>query len=67
MNLFQDTHECKVGNHTCDLTSSECINTEGSYKCKCNFGFKKSPTIEDACIGKNFNTLCLNERSFSKY
>ena len=32
-----DINECETGDHECDL-NADCINTEGSYTCKCSQG-----------------------------
>ena len=33
--LFADIDECDGGPNSCDPISSFCVNTNGSYKCKC--------------------------------
>jgi len=33
-----DINECGMGTHEC-VDSATCINTEGSYECKCNLGY----------------------------
>ena len=34
-----DIDECDIGNHNCSILTSECINTEGSYECRCFPGY----------------------------
>ena len=47
---ISDLNECVLGMHGCDLTTSDCINTQGSYQCHCKTGFHE--TTEGLCIGK---------------
>ena len=37
---FSDIDECD--NSPCDLTSTNCVDNDGSYVCKCLDGFKPS-------------------------
>lgn len=52
-NLFFKMHleidECIEGKDNCDLTSSDCVNTPGSYKCSCKTGFEMKGSV---CVGK---------------
>ena len=34
-----DADECSLGTHTCDTTSSRCVDTEGDFYCRCKDGF----------------------------
>ena len=34
-----DLNECKTTNHLCHKGGADCINTVGSYKCKCRLGY----------------------------
>ena len=40
MLLFSDVNECFVNKGGCD---HQCINTLGSYECKCNVGYSLAP------------------------
>lgn len=42
LKLILDVNEC--ASSQCDLASTECTNTPGSFHCKCRAGF--SPTLE---------------------
>lgn len=33
-----DINECETGDHDCDKLTAKCVNTEGSYTCKCQEG-----------------------------
>ena len=50
--LCSDVNECRENNHTCDKNAM-CINTPGSYKCKCIepnfFGDGKNCDYFDGC------------------
>ena len=35
---FSDLDECTTQTHNCDA-NADCINTVGSYSCKCNAGY----------------------------
>lgn len=41
-NLNTDENECTSGKHKCDLKTSICQNTVGSYRCVCKNGYKES-------------------------
>lgn len=43
----QDVDECTSN----PCTNGDCVNTPGSYYCKCHAGFQRTPT-KQACIGK---------------
>lgn len=45
--LFLDINECISSQ--CDIASTECVNTPGSFSCKCRKGF--SPTLECRPVG----------------
>ena len=36
-----DINECKTTNHLCYKDGADCINTVGSYKCKCRTGYEE--------------------------
>lgn len=38
---FLDVNECVTNTHRCNL-HAECLNTEGSFKCKCKQGYRGS-------------------------
>lgn len=42
-----DVDEC-ISN---PCSNGDCVNTPGSYYCKCHTGFQRTPT-KQACIGK---------------
>jgi len=44
-----DVDECATGK-ACDNESSTCVNTLGSYQCRCNDGFQANG---DRCEGNN--------------
>ena len=46
--LFVDINECKVNNGGCD---EKCINTIGSFFCKCNFDGHKMIKGKTSCEG----------------
>lgn len=48
-----DVDECSSGKHTCHY-STVCVNTVGSYKCRCRRGWKPKPRFQD----KQLNTTC---------
>ena len=48
--LFSDIDECSIGAFKCRI-HTECINTIGSYTCKCKQGFYSNGPH---CLGKNF-------------
>ena len=48
-----DIDECLDGNHTCDLNTTTCENTPGSYKCICKSGY-----------GQNDGKRCTGSSSF---
>lgn len=38
-NVCSDIDECELASSDCPTTSSECINTEGGYVCRCSEGY----------------------------
>ena len=46
-NHFTDIDECEQGTSECDQI---CNNTDGSYICDCNTGFKR---VDNTCEGLN--------------
>lgn len=53
--------ECRSGLHTCDLHSQECLDTQGSYECRCKPGFAMAPNGKlcldiDECQQPSLNT-----------
>ena len=53
-------NECMNDDHNCGDNAS-CTNTEGSYKCRCDTGYKREVHINMAingdrldCIGKKY-------------
>lgn len=53
--LFSDINECEIGEHNCQAPKEECINTQGSFRCKilpnCTEGFRRDPNSLK-CVGK---------------
>ena len=47
--LVTDVNECSVP-HSCNMKISSCMNTNGSYLCKCVEGYTQNSSVE--CIGK---------------
>ena len=37
---FTDINECKTNNANC---AQQCVNTNGSYYCKCQLGYSRNP------------------------
>ena len=48
--LFSDIDECSIGAFKCRIHTA-CVNTIGSYTCKCKQGFYSNGPH---CLGKNF-------------
>ena len=46
-----DIDECATGAHQCPL-DSQCVNTVGSYECKCNEGMKQTSSLPPDGSGK---------------
>ena len=46
-----DIDECQTGAHQCP-SDSRCVNTIGSYECKCNEGMKQTSSLPPDGIGK---------------
>lgn len=47
--LFSDINECATKQHNCS-NAAECINTEGSFDCKCLNGYTGSGF---SCAGRS--------------
>lgn len=45
--MFLDINECSASQ--CDIASTECVNTPGSFHCKCRKGF--APTLDCRPVG----------------
>ncbi|XP_042910444.2 adhesive plaque matrix protein 2 [Parasteatoda tepidariorum] len=44
----EDVNECNDGSHTCPQETTSCVNTEGSFYCKCLQNYKlKKDKVED--------------------
>jgi hypothetical protein len=55
-----DIDECKENSHICQLTTTECVNTPGGFKCDCKPGMKKQ--FEDSkteCVEDEHNNRIL--------
>ncbi|KAF2071936.1 hypothetical protein CYY_006751 [Polysphondylium violaceum] len=60
-----DINECSLGTSSCDLKSTICENTPGSFNCKCLDGFTKLNSNQ--CIDKNEcedPTICSKKDNF---
>ena len=50
----ENVNECKSqALHTCDLTTSECVDNDGSFSCQCIAGFEKDG--QDVTVCKDVN------------
>ncbi|ESO03675.1 hypothetical protein HELRODRAFT_173373 [Helobdella robusta] len=49
----RDFHECDHGEHTCNLNTSHCVNTHGSYRCVCRSGYIRSEVDPEDCVDIN--------------
>ena len=49
--MISDNNECESDPKICG-SNSVCINNEGSYKCSCQSGFKKTRADGKNCTGK---------------
>ena len=49
--FFTDINECKTNNANC---AHQCVNTNGSYHCKCHLGYSRNP---DNTTCKSIHTL----------
>ena len=45
-----DIDECKENRHSCDPSSSICINEDGGFRCECAEGYEG---VGGVCVGKN--------------
>ncbi|XP_039260161.2 mucin-like protein [Styela clava] len=64
----EDVNECDAGTHTCDRQNGFCLNTDGSFKCQCNKGFKGDghvcEDVDECNDGTNQcdeNAICYNK------
>ena len=56
--LFSDIDECSIGAFKCRI-HTECVNTIGSYTCKCKQGFYSNGPH---CLGKNFQVCACSSK-----
>ena len=56
-NFISDINECAL--KFVDCKNGKCVNTDGSYRCDCDKGYKKSADTKD-CVGKLKLVLSLN-------
>jgi len=52
--LFLDLDECSSNEHNCSA-EAVCVNTVGSYTCRCADGFEGNGTV---CIGEYHTGVC---------
>ena len=45
----EDINECNDTNSPCDIATTDCVNTDGSYQCVCKEGFENTT---NGCTGK---------------
>ena len=51
-------NECLHMTSLCE--NGECVNNDGSYRCKCKMGYKLDETGKK-CVGKCYNTRSLSD------
>ena len=56
MMVFADINECST-THICNTEISDCVNTEGNYRCECKTGYTQSATSDKVCTGENCLSL----------
>ena len=73
---FLDIDECSLNNGGCAQT---CLNTRGSFTCKCNKGYQVDQRDKKRCSGKykrkieintlilTFTYICVNARTIHKF
>ncbi|KAM7538217.1 hypothetical protein Aperf_G00000076045 [Anoplocephala perfoliata] len=54
-----DIDECLTGNHECKY---QCVNTFGSYECRCLPGMTLDPRDNKTCIGRTCEPPCMPEQ-----
>jgi len=47
---FSDINECTNGAHSCKDESQQCVNTRGSYYCRCADGYSAT-ALKKICEG----------------
>ena len=52
--FLTDKNECELYATVCEHGS--CTNTEGSYECQCNQGFKQTAN-KRGCVGKEYSSI----------
>ena len=57
--LFEDIDECTKNTDNCDI-NADCKNTDGSYTCKCHYGFESNGS---SCIGNTNHCLTCENKS----
>ncbi|XP_058970157.2 uncharacterized protein [Pocillopora verrucosa] len=53
-----DKDECQTNNGGCDIANGLCVNTPGSYHCRCKLGYQLQENSEVTC--EDFNECQLN-------
>ena len=59
---FADLEECATNTHNCDV-NADCVNTVGSYSCKCRAGYTGDG---QTCNGKKQTNKQTNKQTESK-
>ena len=52
-----------MGIDSCDKTSSHCIDSDGTFWCRCKKGYYQGANNK-LCVGKLFNFRCLSQNVF---
>ena len=59
MFFISDVDECDLGTHKCPA-HSECVNTQGNYKCRCQTGYQR---VESHCEGMRDDKVFLYDNT----
>ena len=52
LDCCKDIDECLATPPRCDASTAKCVNTPGSYRCDCRWGYKHEGDDQGACTGK---------------
>lgn len=53
---LSDTDECVKNSHSCNTTTSYCVDVEGDFRCACNPGYTQG-TDSKLCVGTLFLSI----------